>query len=282
MFNSKHFNKTSDGNDIKFPRLKPNQQARYKLLSIRPDPDNEGKFLIPASRNVPSTSFIMYGEGDDAEAINIACIERVHHDGRIDLKPINFQKRGMGQIILKGSNPSDQVMYGYLEMCNSNISNPNRNSEAKKIFYRVDEEKQAVDVNKSMDLLSDALASVRGMSADELGFLAISLGANPTSSNDVCKALVYKEAKESPKTLLALIKAGSYRLEAMAREAVKLGVITNKTDINTFVWTKSEEPIYKYEIEVGQATYHKFAKFLAKEHKIANAIQVELAAVKEK
>ena len=78
----------------------------YKLSDIQPDPDNEGRFLIPAYRNVPSTDEIYDPVSDDY--VQIAYITNVKADGEAVLGEINFTRMGGGCIVLNGNNPTHQ------------------------------------------------------------------------------------------------------------------------------------------------------------------------------
>ena len=108
--------------------LKQDERASYRILNVRPDPDNFGKFLMPAAHQIPSTDQIY--DKQKSEFVNIAAIESQNEKGEPIFLSIVFSANNLGYIFLNGNNSVHQKMYQFLELCNYNASNKDR-SEAK-------------------------------------------------------------------------------------------------------------------------------------------------------
>lgn len=61
--------------------LKQDERASYRILNVRPDPDNFGKFLMPAAHQIPSTDQIY--DKQKSEFVNIAAIESQNETKRM-------------------------------------------------------------------------------------------------------------------------------------------------------------------------------------------------------
>ena len=154
------YNQIPDSLVRKIPR---GQTVVYRLTDIKPDPFNEGEYLIPLNKNVPSTDQTYDPTTDNY--IPIAYITGVEANGEAKFGNIFFQKVNGGCLILKSSNPQHQKMYQYLELCNWNKSNNNRSTDYPTWFEKIDDQEEAKSSRSERKIILNALRT-----ADELDF----------------------------------------------------------------------------------------------------------------
>lgn len=246
----------------------------YKLSDIQPDPDNEGRFLIPAYRNVPSTDEIYDPVSDDY--VQIAYITNVKADGEAVLGEINFTRMGGGCIVLNGNNPTHQKIYQYLELSNSNLSNKNRVTSKSGFFKKADEKADAISERKERKMILEAMQKASNLNTDDVKFVASSLGMKLNKSEDELRNDVEEFAEFNPEDFLSITLQQTNRTESLMREAVDLRIITHNQKSAKFVWRESKKDIFTYKKKIGVKPFYEIAEYLQTEN------QEELEAIESR
>lgn len=239
--------------------MKPDERATYRVLNIRQDPDNPGKFLIPAAYQIPSTDVIF--DEKKMEFVTIAAIERQDNEGNAVFLNIVFTAANLGCLFLNGNNPTHQKIYQFLELCNYNESNPNRNSDSDPIFSRVDTKKEAADERTMRKLIVKAVNLALELDDSKAKEVALALGIEADSMEEIRNELE-DFAGENPNDFLTIVERASLGAEAILKEATKKGIIKNNVNSQVFEWTETEKEIYRYKKVANKNYFKELADYL--------------------
>ena len=224
-------------------KLKPNERATYRVLNVRPDPDNMGRFLMPAALQIPSTD-IIYDKGKE-EFVPIAAIERTDLDGNPVFVNIVFTASNAGYLFLNGSNAVHQKIYQYIELCNYNESNPDRNEEFETFFYRVDAQKEAKTERNLRKLIVKAVNLALELDDTKAREVALALGID-AESNEELRNELEDYAGDNPEDFLEVIERASLANETALKDAVKKNIIKNDVNASSFKWVETGKVIFAY------------------------------------
>jgi hypothetical protein len=239
--------------------LKPDERASYRVLNVRPDPDNYGKFLIPAAYQIPSTDVVF--DKTKGEFITIAAIERQNQEGNAEFLNIVFTAANLGYLFLNGNNPTHQKIYQFLELCNYNESNKDKNPDVDPMFYRVDTQKEAKQERANRKLIVKAVNIALELDDARVKEVAMALGIEAESIEEVRNQLE-DYAEYSPEDFMAIVERASLGAESVLKEAVKRGIIKNNVNSQVFEWTDTEKEIYKYKKAVNKNYFKELADYL--------------------
>lgn len=240
-------------------KLKTGERAVYRVLNIKEDPDNYGKFIIPAAVQIPSTDIIYDKNTDDY--VTIGCIERVKTDGEPIFAQIVFTGQNMGYIFLNGNNALHQKMFQFLEVSNYNSSNPERNQEVEAIYCRIDAKKDAINERHMRKQIVDAINLALSLDDDKAKEIALALGIEETSIEEIRNKLEDYAADE-PTEFMKVTERASLGSESLLREAVKQGFIRNNITASIFEWTETGKEIYKYKKAPNKNYFKELAEYL--------------------
>lgn len=255
-------------------KLKQDERATYRVLNVRPDPDNQGKFLMPAAYQIPSTDVVY--DKVKGDFITIAAIERVDNDGNPVFLNIIFTASNMGYLFLNGSNPVHQKIYQYLELCNFNESNKDRNQEAESVFYRVDTKKDAIEERQLRKLIVKAVNEALDLDDKKVKEVALALGIDAESIEEI-RNLLEDYAGDNPEQFLHVLDQTSLEGESVIKEAIKLGIIKNNVQESAFQWAETEKEIYKYKKASGKNYVKELVEYLEENNpNELNAIKTRL------
>lgn len=224
-------------------KLKPDERASYRVLGVKPDPDNYGKFLMPAALQIPSTD-IVYDEKKQT-FVTIAAIERVDNEGNPVFLNIVFSSNNFGYLMLSGNNPTHQKIYQYLEICNYNQSNKKANEDNEKFFYRVDTKKEAIEDRAMRKLIVKAVNLAIELEDNKAKEAASALGIEAESIEEI-RNLLEDYAEENPEEFMKVSQRASLEYESVIKNALRKNIITQDLNSQTFVWTETGKEIYKY------------------------------------
>lgn len=239
--------------------LKPDERATYRILNVRPDNDNPGKFLMPSAHQIPSTDVVY--DKVKGEFVTIGAIERQDTEGRAVFLNIVFTSANMGYLFLSGSNPVHQKIYQYLELCNYNESNKDRNPEAEAIFYRVDNKKEAMEERQMRKLIVKAVNTALDLDDKKAKEVALALGIDAESLEEI-RNMLEDYAGDEPQEFLEIVERASLESESVLKEAIKQGVIKNSVQDSMFVWTETGKEIYKYKKAANKNYVKELAEYL--------------------
>lgn len=240
-------------------KLKPNERAVYRVINIKEDPDNYGKFIIPTALQIPSTDIIYDKVKDDF--VTIACIERVGDKGEANFANIVFTSQTMGYIFLNGNNSLHQKMYQFMELCNYNASNKERNNESEILFQRIDAKKDAINERELRRKIYDAVSKALMLDDKQAKDVANSLGFSGGSLDEI-RNYLEDYATDNPEEFLTLVERASLSSESMLREAVKAGFIRNNINASRFEWADTKTEIYKYKKVPNKNYFKELAEYL--------------------
>lgn len=224
-------------------KLKPNERATYRVLNVRQDPDNPGRFLMPAALQIPSTD-IIYDKGKE-DFVPIAAIERTDLDGNPIYINIVFSASNAGYLFLDGTNAVHQKIYQYIEICNYNESNPDRNQDFETFFSRIDAQKEAKTERNIRKLIVKAVNLAVEMDDLKAKEVAMALGIDGESIDEIRNALE-DYAGDNPEEFLEVAERASLEYESLIKEAIKKGIINNNLNSQTFEWAETKKEILKY------------------------------------
>jgi hypothetical protein len=252
-------------------KLKPNERATYRVLNVRPDPDNYGRFLMPAALQIPSTD-IVYDKAKE-EFVPIAAIERTDLDGNPVFVNIVFTASNAGYLFLNGSNAVHQKIYQYIEICNYNESNPDRNPEFETFFYRVDAKKEAIQERGLRKLIVKAVNLALELDDVRAREVALALGIE-AESNEELRNQLEDYAGDNPEEFLEVVDRASLINETALKDAVKKNIIKNDVNAQAFKWVETGKVIFSYTKGKDKNYFKELADYLEQEN------PDELAAIK--
>jgi hypothetical protein len=240
-------------------KLAQNERATYRVNNVRPDPDNYGKFLMPSALQIPSTD-VIYDKGKK-DFVTIAAIERTDNDGNAVFLNIVFTSSNFGYLFLDGKNAVHQKIYQFLELCNYNDSNPNKNGEAEVHFHRVDTKKEAIQERSVRKLIVKAVNLAIEMEEKKAMEVAMALGIDAESMEEV-RNLLEDYAEENPSEFLEVAERATVEIESLLKEAIKKGIILNNLNSQVFEWAETHKEIYKYKKSPNQNYVKELADYL--------------------
>ena len=240
-------------------KLRPDERAIYRVLNVRPDPDNAGKFLMPSALQIRPVDNI-FDKGKE-DFVPIAAIERTDLDGNPTFISIVFNATNMGYLFLNGNNPVHQKIYQFVELCNANASNPDRNEEIEAEFYRVDAQKEAKVERSLRKLIVKAVNMALEMDDSKAKEVAMALGIDGESTEEIRNALE-DYAEENPEEFMEVAERASLEYESLIKEAIKKGIINNNINSQTFEWAETKKEILKYKKGPGKNYIKELADYL--------------------
>jgi hypothetical protein len=240
-------------------KLQPNDRVSYRVLNVRPDPDNYDKLIFPAALQIPSTDEIY--DKFKKEFVKIAAIERTDNDGNPIFLNIVFTANNFGFLFLNGNNPVHQKIYQYIELCNFNQSNKSANEEVEKYFQRIDTKK---DAERERELRREIVAAVNlALELDDAKAkdTAMALGIDAESIEEI-RNLLEDYAEENPVEFMAIAKRASLEFEGVIKAAIRKGIISQDISSQTFNWVSTGKEIYKYKKSPNKNYIKELADYL--------------------
>lgn len=255
-------------------KLKPDERAVYRVMNVRPDPDNAGRFLIPAALQIPSTDIIF--DKKKGDFVNIAAIERQDLDGNPIYANIIFSSSNLGYLFLNGNNALHQKIYQFIELCNFNESNKDRNQEYETMFYRVDSKKDAMEERSLRKLIVKAVNAALDLDDVKAKEAAMAVGIEAESIEEI-RNYLEDYAEENPEEFLEILDRASLANETLLKDAVKAGFIKNNVNASQFEWSETGKEIFKYKKAANKNYYKELAEYLETENPDElNAIRTRL------
>lgn len=254
--------------------MKPDERATYRILNVKPDNDNPGKFLMPSAYQIRPTDVVY--DKIKGDFVTVAAIERQDNDGNPVFLNIVFTSANMGYLFLNGSNPTHQKIYQYLELSNHNESNKDRNMEYEPIFYRVDNKKEAMEERQMRKLIVKAVNIALDLDDKKAKEVALALGIDAESMEEI-RNLLEDYAGDEPEEFMLVVERSSLESESVLKEAIKQGIIKNNVQESAFMWSETEKEIYKYKKSAGKNYVKELAEYLEENNpNELNAIKTRL------
>lgn len=241
MRQTEEFNKVSD-KLLNQHKLKPGQVKEFRVVGIKPDPHNTGRFLIPSSSNVPVRDIIYDPYLDDN--VEIASIKTVNPDGTVVYDEIVFDASTGGRIFLNGSKPQDRSRYQYLMLSNYNLSNPNRDPSKLAIFEFFEPEEEARKRSVRRKNLKEAFNIIENLNSADLRDYADYLGLGEGLSDTEIKDYLEAQAEKNPESILDNVTRNDDAVRSKVKRAINRGVIKWFKKGKSFHWAKSDQEIF--------------------------------------
>lgn len=238
----------------------------YEISGIKQNPmaTDRLEFEIPFMSGIPSTDRIMENlEGGESRVVDIAYIDSFGPGGVPSFGQITFMKANAGCIVLNASKPNDVKMYDYMERCNFNESNPDRDTSRPAIFRRVDKAADLQVKRSKRKELRDALNIVETLGALELRRLAIGLNISGIDDDDI-RASVEDFAEKDPMKLLAMLENKDTEIMRRAEDAKKAKIISVDNQAR-HIKSGSGETLYSWAPEKDADWRKQFVRFAKSE-----------------
>lgn len=243
-------------------QLKRGEKVEYELINIQKDAlDKTGQKLgIPFIYGTGNEDRVYVsipkqhrkGEYDGVEGVyvDIAFIEKEHRDGEYTMGNIHFRKENAGAIVVRGGNAVEQAKFEFMERCNWNASNPDRDKNVKAVFQRVDYKERAQARRKERNLQNEAFNKAKSMHLNELNRMAVAMGHMTEMEEDTLRDRVEEYAFANPEKFLNMTANTDTLIQYNAVQAKKEGIIDvdmqkrkilNATGNTLYTWTPERD-----------------------------------------
>lgn len=221
----------------------PKENVTYRILGIKPDKLNPGKFKIPASVRIPARDTII-DKGDGKQKV-IECIKSatvvLDELGRPKtinrLMEIVFYKTGQGLIVINPKTNADIILYNYMEICNYNKSNPNRDTSIKALFERID---LKADAQRDIDKAKEVVEAITiALTADEETLRGMAPGMKLSAHIDIDQLRLEMKAKAEKNPELFIHNTSPKAADVIKEQyekAMHTGVIEFEGKSNSWKW----------------------------------------------
>ena len=237
----------------------------YELVGLKINPmrKDEKVLELPFMSGVPSKDRIVEMDKEEVNVVDIAFIESFQAGGVPKFGTIIFYKASGGVMMLNPTRAKDVKLYDYMERCNHNQSNPDRDQKVPAIFRRIDKSQELKDKRAERQFLKDALIAVDDLSQTELTRLAIGLNITGSDVDDIrIKIEDFAEAK--PKELLAMLENKDTEIMRRAEDAKKAKIISIDTQAR-HIKSASEGTLYSWPPQKNADWRKEFVKFVKSE-----------------
>ena len=221
------------------------EKVIFRLVDIKPDPDNPGAYLMPSVTAVPPSSTVTFDDGENRTQVHLALVLSYDRDGNMipDDRSMMLGQFNGGELILDPKKPKHVDMFNYLNHCHWNKSSKYTFPGAKHYVEKVDHEAFAAKELEALDIKRIALVTVSIINDDQVKAIAsLILEAEPEDSPlspKVRRANLDKIADKYPEKLIAACKSLSIPL-AHAPGASQEVKEEDSIELDPFVKTKVE------------------------------------------
>lgn len=219
-------------------KLKPNEIVTYRVTGIIPNPMDPTKLAVPNSKNVPVVDQI-YDKNKDS-FVDIAAVSSVNAKGEHTFHKIYFYGAQGGVLMLQGGRAADQEIHSYLQLCNYNASNPNRDTSKEAIFELVDEGAKSEVERKGRNLKREALNVAADLNAEDVRNYVAALGMDDTRKLDILRNDLESFADRDPQGFLDLVNNKQASFKAILNRAINKGIISFDAEQSRFTWPTGE------------------------------------------
>lgn len=197
------------------------EPVTFELIGVKPDPENEGQFIIPFSKNVPATSRVQF-EGQD---VHIAHITSVKPDGtavfgskelRFGVIAGGFRKR------LDPKKAKDVALFRYLNHCHWNADSPYVEDKRACIIRRFDLQQITEESRNSRQMRTIAIKAIDDLADDRLipVFAKVGKGQYHNLSEAELRDRLEEIAEKDPKTIIEALNIKFEPRHKVAKEDV--------------------------------------------------------------
>jgi hypothetical protein len=240
------------------PQLKRGEIATYELCNIRYDKKIQ-RHIIPASKQVLSTDRIFdpYANEGKGDYVDISYIigetpadPNSMRSTTLHLGEILFRRQNNGQIVIRGGDKRDEMLYIYLELCNWNERNADKPYHVKPltgyIFKRQEPAKtatQKVAFNRTVRQAQDAIDEMSEAKLRRVAKGLLMAGITEFSGEDEIRANLIDIAAKNPDKILKLDEDTTIEVHASIADAIDAGHIQKDFVNNRWIWSESRDTI---------------------------------------
>ena len=240
--------------------LKPGERAVFKLLNIKPDTNNPGRFLIPSAVSIRELDRVK--DPHSEEWIDVAHITSINREGKPYLEPIYFTKDNMGVLELHGESPADIEKAAFLRVSSYNESNENRDKSVLPIFFEINVKKDAEKKRASRSARLTAMTTAAAMSDEEAREMYAALNLDSSEEIVLIREYLEKLAEDTPDVFNTHFSDKTRQIKATLRKAVDSGVLALDKPGAKFVWAATNEAAFTFAKKAGAEPYVEFADFI--------------------
>lgn len=230
-------------------KLAIGEQVQYRLLSgqLNPDPEERGKkgreIIWLMSQCIVCQDRIRDPHSKDL--VDIGVIKGLDDNGRPLFDKLYVSARDTnGFFYVTGGNIEQERFHDFLEATNLNESNPNRDSNVKPLFKRVDAAKEAAKTNKNDDTLTDMLILVKDASLAEKREMALAFGWDAEMDQEVITRRLREMVKADAAGFRKIVgNKNDLTTKAVINEALQKGILAHNGTENKYVIVKTGETI---------------------------------------
>jgi hypothetical protein len=259
MKKSKDFNNISE-ELLEKVKLKKGETATFKLLSIRPDPYNQGRFIIPQAVSIREFDSV-YDPGKK-EYVDIANIISIDREGKVTAAPIYFTKEEQGILNFSGDYQEDVLKATYLRLSSYNETNENRNKSTRARFFEINPVADAEKSRATRAAKLTAMTTAAAMSDEEAKDMYAALGQDSNEKPLIIREYLEKLAETNPDQFNLHYSDKSRSVKATIKKACDAGHIALDTAGAKFTWAVTSETIFTFAKKAGVEPYSEFADFI--------------------
>jgi hypothetical protein len=261
-----------------------NKTIIYTYNDIRPDPDTEGRYLMPFMYQFKLSDYIVVTDedGSNSRPINIGYITKTNPDGSQSFgQDLYFSRENFGRIVLDPKRASDHAKFMFMEYSNMNASNPNRDTQTPALWKREDLQVEAKNNRVDRKARREAMLEAIQLSTYTLDVLIDIFGSqeDKNKSDDEKRDIIEEIAEHEPSVFMSALKSSLSELISIAKTAKELDVLRNDIKKGAFVWSKDESVIFSTKGVDRKKTYQTFAKFLEENPKTLTTIKSRISAL---
>jgi hypothetical protein len=220
-------------------QLKKGETVVYELINLRSDNldktgkkkstpfikgiGNKDKVYIPIPQQYQDKKYDHeYGDG---VYVDIAYAVGFQDDGSVRCGDVHFKKANAHAIFVTGGKANDQSLFEFLESCNWNAKNPNRDTSYPAEFAMVNHKAKSAENRKQRDVEFEAYSKAKEMTLNELTKVAVAIGHMKEMDEEVLRDTIEIYAKNKPERFLNITESTDTLIQYNALQAQKLGLI---------------------------------------------------------
>lgn len=229
--------------DFKQPKLKKGETALYRLLNSVPDPNKPGTERFPSRVKIRTVDRVRINE--EGDICDIGLVTELEINGAI--KNVKYfvvpAQEDAGYFRCVQGDIASEELYSFFEMCNYNGSNPLRDPAIEAKFYRIDEERDAVEMRQKRTVKLASMNYAMNLNLAQVKEYAASRAWDENDKEDVLRGKIETFAEKEPEAFMKSVQDKDLIVKATIKRAVDKGVIRFEVAQSKWIWVKGGETI---------------------------------------
>lgn len=210
----------------------------YKLLGLTQNPD--GSVSGPYRHIIQSTDRVLV----NGQIRDIAAIQGFDAQRNPILFDIWFERDNGWELRYDPKNIAQREIIEFLELCNANASNPNRDETVNPIFHLYDQAKESKEKVDKDRLLTKAKMKAYDWSESELKTFALARGINADQDVEILREIAASVAEADPAAFLG-VQVEAEGTKALIEQAKVAGIVNFDEATKDWRWNDTGAAIYK-------------------------------------